>query len=191
MSEICCLDKIVSIEGVRDTMFTIIISMSCYLHFVSYTLTLASLGLVNLYWRRLSSCILSWVCDDVSLNVGSIGCVVGDIACGIDRDVCRGVDCRVSWSISCSIISGIDRLHYFIFTSSLFSYWLKGTLAATSLAGTFRYTPGVGTCYESAISRTYFFNLGGGDMNIGLETSDRWRIFKVIWSGKSGSQVGL
>jgi hypothetical protein len=64
-------------------------------------------------------------------------------------------------------------------------------LAATSLVGTFRSTPGVGTCYGSAVSRTYFFNLGSGDMNIGLETSDRWRIFKVIWSGKSGSQVGL
>jgi hypothetical protein len=28
-------------------------------------------------------------------------------------------------------------------------------------------------------------------MNVGLETSDRWRIFEVIQSGKSGSQVGL
>jgi hypothetical protein len=59
MLEICCLDGDVSIEGVRDPMFTIIISTSCYLHFVSYTLTLASLCLVNLYWRRFSSCILS------------------------------------------------------------------------------------------------------------------------------------
>jgi hypothetical protein len=59
MSEICCLDEVVSIEGVKDPMFTIIISMSCYLHFISYTLTLASLCLVNLYWRRLSSCIPS------------------------------------------------------------------------------------------------------------------------------------
>jgi hypothetical protein len=28
-------------------------------------------------------------------------------------------------------------------------------------------------------------------MNVGLETPDNWRIFKVIQSGKSSSQVGL
>jgi hypothetical protein len=33
--------------------------------------------------------------------------------------------------------------------------------------------------------------LGGSDTNIGLETSDRQRIFEVVWSGKSSSQVGL
>jgi hypothetical protein len=37
-------------------------------------------------------------------------------------------------------------LHYFVFTSSLFSYRLKGTIVATSLARTFRYTSGVGAC---------------------------------------------
>jgi hypothetical protein len=180
MSEVCLLDGIVGVEGIRDPVFSIIISTSCYLHFISYTLTLASLCLVNLYWRRLSSCILSWVCDDVSLNVGSVGCVVDDIDSGVGRGVCWGIGCRVSWSISCNISSGIDWLHYFIFASSLFSYWLKGTLAATSLSRTFRSTSGVGTCCGSAISGTSFFDLCSGDTNIGLEASDRWRIFEVI-----------
>jgi hypothetical protein len=85
----------------------------------------------------LSSCILSWVCNDISLNVGSVRCAVGDIASGVVRGVSRSIGCRVSWSISYSISSGIDRLHYFVFTLYLFSYWLKGTLAATSLARTF------------------------------------------------------
>jgi hypothetical protein len=49
MLEICCLERVVRIEGVRDPIFTIIISTSCYLHFVSYTLTLPSMCLVNLY----------------------------------------------------------------------------------------------------------------------------------------------
>jgi hypothetical protein len=111
---------------------------------------------------------LSWVCDDISLNVGSVSCIVGDVASGVGR----GIGCRVSWTISCSISSGIDQLHYFIFTSSLFSYWLKGTLAATSLASTFQSTPGVGTCCGSAVSKTSFFDLGGGDINNGLEMSD-------------------
>jgi hypothetical protein len=30
---------------------------------------------------------------------------------------------------------------------SLFSYRLKGTIVATSLARTFQSTPGIGTCY--------------------------------------------
>jgi hypothetical protein len=137
MSEICCLDGVVSIEGVRDPVFSIIISTPCYLHFISYTLTLTSLCLVNLYWRRLSSCILSWVCDDVSRNVGSVGCVIGDIASGIGRGIRWGISYGVGWRISCNISGGIDRLHYFVFTSSLFSHWLKGTLAVTSLARTF------------------------------------------------------
>jgi hypothetical protein len=49
MSEIRCLDGVVGIEGVRDPMFTIIISTSCYLHFISYTLTLVSFCAIGLY----------------------------------------------------------------------------------------------------------------------------------------------
>jgi hypothetical protein len=80
---------------------------------------------------------LSWVCDDVYLNIGSVSCIIGDIASGVGQGVCRGIGCRVNWSISDSISSGIDQLHYFIFASSLFSYELKGTLAPMSLARAF------------------------------------------------------
>jgi hypothetical protein len=61
-------------------------------------------------------------------------------------------------SISCNIGSGVNRLHYFVFASSLFGHWVEGTLAAMSLARTFRSTPGVGTCCRSAVSRTSFFD---------------------------------
>jgi hypothetical protein len=52
----------------------------------------------------------------------------------------------IGWNISCSIGSGIGRLHHLVFTSSLFSYQLKGTIATASLARTFRSAPVVGTC---------------------------------------------
>jgi hypothetical protein len=114
------------------------------------------------------------------LNVGSVSCVVGDIASGVSRSVCRGIGYKVSWSISCSISSGVYLLHYFVFTSSLFIHWLKGTLATTSLARTFRSTPRVGTCCGSAVSGTSFFDLGDGDTNVGLKMLDRRRIFEVV-----------
>jgi hypothetical protein len=60
-----------------------------------------------------------------------------------------------------------------------------------SLSRTLRSTPGIRTCYGSAVSRTSFFDLSSGDADVGLETSDHWRIFEVIQSGKSSSQVGL
>jgi hypothetical protein len=49
MSEVRFLDGVVGIEGIRDPVFSIIISTSCYLHFISYTLTLAPFCTVNLY----------------------------------------------------------------------------------------------------------------------------------------------
>jgi hypothetical protein len=145
MSEVCCLDGVVGIEGVTDPMFTIIISTSCYLHFITYTLTLVSLCAIGLYKRRLSSCIVSWVCDGVSLNIGSVSCVVGDVTSGTGWSVCRGIGCRVGCSISCSIGSGVDLLHNFVFTSSLFSHGLKGTLVAASVVRMFRSTLGIRT----------------------------------------------
>jgi hypothetical protein len=44
----------------------------------------------------------------------------------------------------------------------------------------FRSTPGAGTCCGSTVSRTSFFNLSGGDTDVSLKTSYRWRIFKVV-----------
>jgi hypothetical protein len=174
------LDAVVGIKGVGDPMFMIVVSTSCYLHFISYALTLASFCVISLYWRRLSSCIRPWVWGGVSLDVGSISCVVGDVAGGVGWSVCRSISCRVGWSISCSVGSGIDRLHYFVFTSPLFSHRLKGTLAETSLARTFRSAPGIGTCCGSAIPKTSFFDLGSGDTDVGLKTSYCRRIFEVV-----------
>jgi hypothetical protein len=56
--EVRNLNGVVGIEGVGDPMFTVVVSTSCYLHFVSYALTLASFCVIGLYWRRLSSCIM-------------------------------------------------------------------------------------------------------------------------------------
>jgi hypothetical protein len=74
---------------------------------------------------------------------------------------------------------------------TFFRYWVEGTLATTSLAKTLQSTSRVRTCCRSAVSRTSFFDLSSGDANVGLKTSDYWRIFEVIQSSKSGSQVGL
>jgi hypothetical protein len=48
------------------------------------------------------------------------------------------------------------------------------------LARMFRSTPGVGTCCGSAVSKTSFFNLGGGNTEVSLKTSYRQRIFEVV-----------
>jgi hypothetical protein len=95
VSEVRRLNGIVGIEGVGDPMFTIVVSTSCYLHFISYALTLASFYAIGLYWRRLSSCIMPWVRGGVSLEVGSVGCVVSDVADNIGWSVCRSISCRV------------------------------------------------------------------------------------------------
>jgi hypothetical protein len=55
-------------------------------------------------------------------------------------------------------------------TSSVFNYWLKGTIATASLARMFQSTPGLGTCGQSAVSRTSFFVLCNGDVEVGMET---------------------
>jgi hypothetical protein len=174
------LNGVVGIKGVGDPMLTIIFSTSSYLHFVSYAVTLASFCPIGMDWRRLSSCIMPWVWGSVSLYVGSVRCVVDGIADDVGRSVCRGICCRVGCSLCCSIGSGVDRLHYFVFSSSLFSHRVEGTLAATSLARTFRSTVGVGTFCGSAVPRTSFFDLSGDDADVGLKTSYRRRIFKVV-----------
>jgi hypothetical protein len=97
-------------------------------------MTLASFSTIGLNQRRLSSYIVSWVWGGVPLDVGSIGYIIGGITNSIGWSVCWSISRRVGWSVSCSIGSGVDRLRYFIFTSSLFSYRVEGTLATTSLA---------------------------------------------------------
>jgi hypothetical protein len=174
--EVCSLNGVVGAKGIGNPMFVVIVSTSCYLHNNSYAVSLASFCMIGLEWMRLSSCIVPEVRSGVSLDVGSVGCVVDNV----DSAVGWGISYRVGWSISCSFGSGVDRLCYFIFASSLFNHRVEGTLAMMSLARTLRSAPGIGTYCGSVVSRTSFFDLCSGDVNVGLETSDRWRIFEVI-----------
>jgi hypothetical protein len=90
--EICSLDRVVGVEGVRDPMLAVVVCTPSYLDFISYAVTPTSFCTIVLDRRRLSSCIASWIWGGVPLDVGSVGCIVGGIACGISRGVC--------WSIS-------------------------------------------------------------------------------------------
>jgi hypothetical protein len=178
--EICSLNRVVGVEGVRDSMLAVVVSTSSYLDFICYAVTMTSFRTIGLDRRRLSSCIASWICGGVPLDVGSVGCIVGDITSSIGRGVCWSISHRVGWSVGCSIGSGIGRLHYFVFASTFFSHRVEGTLAMTSLVRTLRSASGVGTCCGSAVSRTSFFDLSSGDADVSLETPDHWRIFEVI-----------
>jgi hypothetical protein len=170
--EICSLNGVVGIKGVGNPVFAVVVSMSSYLHFISYTMTLTSFNTIGLDQRRLSSCIVSWIWGGVALDVGSIVCIVSDITSTIGRSVCWSISRRVGWSISYNIGSGVDQLRYFVFASSLFSHRVEGALVTTSLSRTLRYTPGVGTCCGSAVSRTSFFDLSSYYADVALETSD-------------------
>jgi hypothetical protein len=170
--EICRLNGVVGIKGVRDSLLAIVVSPSSYLDFISYVMTLASFRMIVLDQRRLSSCVVSWVWSDVCLNIGSIGCVVDDVTSDVGWVVCWGISRMVGWSVGCSIDSRVDRLRYFVFSSSFFSHRVEGTLATTSLARTHRSASGVGTCCRSAISGTSFFDLSGCSVDVGLEAID-------------------
>jgi hypothetical protein len=86
--EICSLNGVVGVKGVRDPVLAVVVSASSYLNFISYAVTLASFCTIGLDQRRLSSCVVSWVWSDVCLNIGSIGCIVGDVTNGIGQSVC-------------------------------------------------------------------------------------------------------
>jgi hypothetical protein len=107
MSEVRCLDGVVGIDGIRDPVFSIIIRMSCYLHFISYMLTLASFCAVSLYWRRLSSYILSWVCDGVSLDVGNVSCIVGNIAIGVAGAFAGALAAGLAGALAAALAAGL------------------------------------------------------------------------------------
>jgi hypothetical protein len=135
------LDGVVGVKSVRDPMVAVVVSTPCYLHFVSYTSTLTAFSVVNLHCWRLDSCILPWVCSGVYLGIGSISCIADDVARSVDDGVGWRVGCdidsRIGGRVNCAVGSVIGQLHYFVFTSFLFSYRLKGTVAAMSLARTF------------------------------------------------------
>jgi hypothetical protein len=178
--KICSLDGVVGVKGVRDPVLTIVVSTSSYLDFISYAVVLASLRTIDLDRRRWSSCVVSRIRSNVCLNIGSIGCVVGNVTSVVDLIVCWGVSHRIGWSVGRSIGSRVDRLCYFIFASSFFIHRVEGTLATTSLARTLRSASGIGTCCRSTVSGTSFLDLSSYNRDIGLEAPDRWRIFKVV-----------
>jgi hypothetical protein len=155
--ELCSLDGVVGVKGVRDLMLAVVFSMSSYLDFISYVVALASLCTIGLDQRRLSSCVVSWVWSGVPLNIDSIVCIVDDITSVIDRSICWNVGWSIcysiSWSVCYDIGSWVDRLCYFVFAPIFFSHWVEGTLAMTSLARTLRSTfaSGVGTCRGTAV----------------------------------------
>jgi hypothetical protein len=122
---------------------------------------------------------MSWVWSGVPLDVDSVGCIVNSIASDVGRSVCWSVSHKVGWSISYNVGSGVDRLHYFVFSSTFFNHRVEGTQATTLLARTLQSASGVGSCCGFVVSGTSFFDLSSGDVNIGLKTSYHRRIFKV------------
>jgi hypothetical protein len=70
--EICRLNRVVGIKGIRDPMLAVIVSTSSYLDFISYAVTLTTFRMIGLERRRLSSCIVSWIWGGVPLDVGSV-----------------------------------------------------------------------------------------------------------------------
>jgi hypothetical protein len=142
LPEFRCLNRIIGVEGIRGPMVVVVVNATRYLHFISYPTTLTALGMVGLNWWRLGSTVLSCIGNCVLLGAGSISCIVGDVACGVSG----GVGWRVGCGISGSVGSGVNLLHHFVFTSSLFGHGLKGTIAVMLLARVLQSTPGVGAC---------------------------------------------
>jgi hypothetical protein len=178
--EICSLDGVVGVEGVRDRMLAVVVCTPSYFDFISYAVAPTSFCMIGLDRRRLNSCVASWIWGGVPLDVGNVGCIVGGVASDISRGICWSIIRWVDWSIGCCVSSGISRLHYFIFATPFFSHRVEGTLATTSLSRALRSSSGIGACRRSAVSRASFFDLSSCNTDIGLETPDCWRIFKVV-----------
>jgi hypothetical protein len=86
--EICGLNGVVGVKGIGNPMFAVVVISSSYLHFISYAVTSVPFSSMSKDRRWLSSCIVSWVWRNVPLYVGSIGCVIGNIADDISWSVC-------------------------------------------------------------------------------------------------------
>jgi hypothetical protein len=132
--EICSLDGVVGVEGVRCPMLVVVVCTPSYLDFISYAEAPTSFCMIRLNRRRLSSYVASWIWVEVPLDVGNVGCIVGGVASGISRGVCWSIGRWVGWSIGYSVSSGISRMHYFVFASPFFSHRVERTLATTSLS---------------------------------------------------------
>jgi hypothetical protein len=124
--EICSLDGVVGVEGLRCPMLAVVVCTSSYLDFISYAVAPTSFYSIRLDRRRLSSYIASWIWGGVPLDIGSVGCIVGGVA-SISRGVSWSISRWVGWSVCCSASSGISWLHYFVFTSPFFSHRVERT----------------------------------------------------------------
>jgi hypothetical protein len=84
---------------------------------------------------RTLSCITGGI---LLLGASNVGDVVDSIAGGMTGGIS-------SW-VGCSVSGSINWLHDFILATSLFSHGLKGgiVVVVTTMAGSFRPTPGVG-----------------------------------------------
>jgi hypothetical protein len=136
LPEVCGLNGVIGVKEIRDPVVAVVVSMACYLHFISYGLTLIALSVCGLCWWRLSSHVLSCItCGVLLLGANSTGGVVGGITSSVG-----------SWIGYC-IGNNVDWLHDFILTTSLFVHGLKGSIVVvvTTMAGLLRPTPRVGT----------------------------------------------
>jgi hypothetical protein len=172
------LDGVVGIKSVRDPMFTLIVSTSCYLHFVSYAVTLTAFYAIGLHWRRLNSSIKPWVCGAVSLDVHSVSYIVDDVGSGAGWSVCWGINCRVGWSISCSIAVGLTGCTTSFSPCPSSATGSRGP--GYGVVGEDVSALGIGICCGSTVSKTSFFDLGSGDTDVSLKTSYLRRIFEVV-----------
>jgi hypothetical protein len=93
--EICSLDGVVGVEGVRYPMLAVVVCTPSYLNFISYAVAPTSFCMIRLDRRRLSSCVVPWIWGRVPLDVGSVGCIVGVVASGISWGICRSISCWV------------------------------------------------------------------------------------------------
>jgi hypothetical protein len=101
--EICILDGVIGVKGVRDPVLAIVVSTSIYLHFISYVVALASLSTIDLDQRRRCSCVVSWVRSDVCLNIGNIGRVVGDVT----SDVAGALATGLAGALAAALAAGL------------------------------------------------------------------------------------
>jgi hypothetical protein len=117
-AEVCSLDGMIGVKGIRDPVVAVVVSMACYLRFISYGLTLIALRACSSCWLRLSSRILSCITGDVLLlGTIKIGGVVDNIVSGKTSGIS-------SW-IGCCIGRNIDWLHDLNLTTSLSGHGLK------------------------------------------------------------------
>jgi hypothetical protein len=74
--EICSLDGVVGVEGVRCPMLAVVVCTSSYIDFISNAVAPAFFCMIRLDRRRLSSCVASWIWGRVPLDIGSVGYIL-------------------------------------------------------------------------------------------------------------------